>query len=396
MAREQWEANEQLQASEATAILGNMRAAHQRALLDLIKGERQGAAAAMLGQVAQGLGQLCDGAPAAAQWQAFARLAQALGAAEGKLDAGSAGLLRQVDAALRALALGWPDSLHAPAAPELADRLLEAAGRYARAHRPVRGPRAAMKPPAPAPAQPEAHDEPPADRFAAQVEEALRSIGECLPAWRRWPQEPGPLKALRQAFRDLKASAEQADADDIAAELAWAIDNLLNRVAERTVAPSEPLFALVERAASLLAGLQAGIEPDRGRLAMIVEDADFLASGGSLDAQPEEEPEEPAELLAEVEASDALRTRAEQCLAEAAAGLRGLAAALEQAPPALGGPRPASEGAASEEAFSGASASLSKLPALLSQIEQAQQLLNQQSRVEAQLKEGLLKARKDS
>ena len=520
MESEQWAASEAMQADEAAVMLVNMRAAHQRALLDLIKGERRGAATARLGQVAQGLGQLCEGAPVAAQWQAFAQLAQTWSGAEGKLDAGAAKLLRQVDEALRALASGWPDSLHAPAFPELAGRLLEAAGQRDRIRPPVRGARAALKPldpapksldpapksldpapkpldPAPkslgpAPVQPdaEAPEEPPADRFAAQVEEALRNIDECLPAWRRQPQEPKPLQDLRQIFRNLKTGAKQASAGDTA-ELAWAIENLLDRVAERTVAASDALFALVERAALLLSVLQAGIEPDRGRLAALVEDADFLASGGSVEApqaelptlffkeagglaqtvaqsigdwsgNPEnpgiaprllaalnslkdgaqrsglpalseaaqqfqslvqeladsdappsaiafqelrvwsddlaamlahlqeaasieiapEAPEQPAaerDLLAEAEASSALRAQAEQCLTDLADGLRGLATALEQAPPADG-----DEGAPAETR--GAS---SQLPALLSQVEQAQRLLAEQARREAQLKEGL-------
>ena len=534
MASEQWAASEAMQADEAAAMLVNMRTAHQRALLDLIKGERRSAATTMLGQVAQGLGQLCEGAPVAAQWQAFAQLAQTLSGAEGKLDAGDAKLLRQVDEALRALALSWPDSLHAPAFPELASRLLEAAGQRDRIRPPARGARAALKPldptpkpldtapkpldtapkpldPVPksldtalkpldtAPVQPdaEAHEEPPADRFAAQVEEALRNIDECLPSWRRQPQEPEPLQELRQTFRNLKAGAKQASAGD-AAELAWAIENLLDRVAERTVAASDALFALVERAALLLSVLQAGIEPDRGRLAALVEDADFLASGGSVeapqanlptlffkeagglaqtvaqsiedwsgnpensgiaprllaalnslkdgaqrsglpalseaaqqfqslvqeladsDAPPsaiafqelrvwsddlaamlahlqeaagiESAPEQPAaerDLLAEAEASSALRAQAEQCLTELADGLRDLAAALEQAPPADGDPTPTSQDAPAEGASAETRAGISQLPALLSQVEQAQQLLAEQARREAQLKEGL-------
>lgn len=483
-------ANEAMQADETAAMLVNMRTAHQRALLDLIKGEHRSEAIAMLGQVAQALEQLCEGAPVAAQWQAFARLAQTLSGAEGRLDAGAAKLLRQVDAALRALALGWPDSLHAPAFPELAARLLEAAGQGDRMRPPARGPRTALKPLDPAPAQPgaEASDEPPADRFVAQVEEALRNIDQCLPAWRRRPQEPEPLQDLRQAFRNLKDSAKQASAGDTA-ELAWAIENLLDRVAERTVAASDALFALVERAALLLSALQAGIEPDQGRLAALVEDADFLASGGSVEAPQAESPtaffkeagglaqtvarniqdwsgkpensdiaprllaalnslkdgaqrsglpalseaaqqfqslvleladsdappsaiafqelrvwsdeldamlahlrkeagietapERPAaepSLLAEAEASGALRAQAEQCLTELADGLRGLAAALEQ--------RPADDGEAR--------AGISKLPALLSQVEQAQRLLAEQAGKEAQLKEGLKRSRQNS
>lgn len=381
-------ANEAMQADETAAMLVNMRAAHQRALLNLIEGERRSEAIAMLGQVAQALEQLCEGAPVAAQWQAFARLAQTLSGAEGRLDAGAAKLLRQVDAALRALALGWPDSLHAPAFPELAGRLLEAAEQGDRIRPPAHGPRAALKPLDPAPVQPdaEASDEPPADRFAAQVEEALRNIDQCLPAWRRQPQEPEPLQDLRQAFRNLKDSAKQASAGETA-ELAWAIENLLDRVAERTVAASDALFALVERAALLLSVLQTGIEPDQGRLAALVEDADFLASGGNVEAPQAELPtalERPAaepSLLAEAEASSALRAQAEQCLTELADGLRGLAAALEQARPADDGEAPAG---------------ISKLPALLSQVEQAQRLLAEQAGKEAQLKDGLKRSRQNS
>lgn len=272
---------------EAAALIERIRSAHQCALLALVKGEPRGDAAAMLNKVALGLEQLCEGAPAAAQWQAFAQLAQALGSAEGKLDADSAGLLRQLDMAMRELAQDWPASLQTPAFPELAPRLLEAAGGWGGSHPQPQKPRSASRPLEPSPAGDEVRDAPLKEAFSAQVGEALWIIGERLPAWRRHPKAQGPLVDLRQAFKDLKLGARQAGAGELA-ELAWSIENLLDRVVEETVPAGAQLFALLERAAASIPMLRDafrdGAKPDRARIASVTEDADLLASGGTIAA----------------------------------------------------------------------------------------------------------------
>lgn len=274
---------------EAAGLIARIRSAHQGALLALVKGEPQGPAAAMLNKVALGLEQLCEGAPAAAQWQAFAQLAQALGSAEGKLDADSASLLRQLDRAMGELARDWPAGLQVPALPELPQRLLEAAGRRGRSQPQLQksGSASHSQPLDPSPVGDQVRDAPLAEAFDAQAGEALRIIGERLPAWRRQPQAQGPLADLRQAFKNLKFSARQAGAGELA-ELAWSIENLLDRVVEETVPAGGQLFALLERAAALIPALRDafrhGAEPDRAQLASVAEDADILASGGTIAA----------------------------------------------------------------------------------------------------------------
>lgn len=124
--------------------------------------------------------------------------------------------------------------------------------------------------------------------FAEEVGEVLEAIAEALPAWRNAPLAAAgddALTEIRRAFHTLKGSGRIVGANDLG-EAAWAVENLLNRKLEGTLEHSDELFAVVERASDLMASacdaFVANQPADSAALESLIDDADLLASGGSL------------------------------------------------------------------------------------------------------------------
>ncbi len=103
---------------------------------------------------------------------------------------------------------------------------------------------AAAKPAAPASAVPEDLDEEIMQIFVEDAREIIQVIDRTLPAWRANPEDREVLLELRRAFHTLKGSGRMVGASVIA-ELAWAVENMLNRVREEKIQHSEPMFKLL-------------------------------------------------------------------------------------------------------------------------------------------------------
>lgn len=136
--------------------------------------------------------------------------------------------------------------------------------------------------------------------FIDEADEVLDNINECLPAWNDNPADHEALTEVRRAFHTLKGSGRMVGAT-VVGELAWAIEDLLNRVLEKTIEPTPTLTALVsevvaripEGIAALKAGRQHDFRPDD-----LVAAAEALAAG-------EAPVTEPAEAEAAIERDDA-------------------------------------------------------------------------------------------
>lgn len=87
--------------------------------------------------------------------------------------------------------------------------------------------------------------------FIEEAEEELGNISEMLPAWRKDISDTESLKTLRRSFHTLKGSGRLVGALDLG-EFAWAYENMLNRVLDGTLAPSETVFDLLEQAHEVL------------------------------------------------------------------------------------------------------------------------------------------------
>ena len=92
--------------------------------------------------------------------------------------------------------------------------------------------------------------------FLEETDEVLEILREYLPRWTANPDDKPALSELRRAFHTLKGSGRMVRAL-VLGELAWAVENLLNRVLERSVAPGSAVQQLLGDAVNLLPELVA-------------------------------------------------------------------------------------------------------------------------------------------
>ncbi|MGF6315166.1 Hpt domain-containing protein [Pseudomonas frederiksbergensis] len=108
----------------------------------------------------------------------------------------------------------------------------------------------------PPPAGEEPVDDELRDVFLEETDEVLEILEEYLPRWSANPDSTSALSELRRAFHTLKGSGRMVRAL-VLGELAWAVENLLNRVLEHSVAPGPAVQQLVGDALKLLPELVA-------------------------------------------------------------------------------------------------------------------------------------------
>jgi chemosensory pili system protein ChpA (sensor histidine kinase/response regulator) len=137
--------------------------------------------------------------------------------------------------------------------------------------------------------------------FVEEVDEVLETINEFLPAWESNPGDGDALAEVRRAFHTLKGSGRMVGAT-VVGELAWSIENLLNRVIEKAVEVTPSVFSIVSQVtASVPEGVEAfkrGQQNDFTPDSMVAV-AESLAEGGDVSAEEAaagETPEEPAEI----------------------------------------------------------------------------------------------------
>ncbi|MGH8212082.1 MAG: Hpt domain-containing protein, partial [Rhodanobacteraceae bacterium] len=117
--------------------------------------------------------------------------------------------------------------------------------------------------------------------FVEEVGEEIASIGEHLPAWKANPEDLETLKSVRRSFHTLKGSGRLVGAVALG-EFSWKVENMLNRVLDRTIAPDANAQALVDHALAALPGLHAALKGEgapRAPLAAVMQAADKLAAG---------------------------------------------------------------------------------------------------------------------
>ncbi len=120
-------------------------------------------------------------------------------------------------------------------------------------------PLSALNPPArnspdslmPPPADEEPVDDELREVFLEETDEVLAVLHEYLPRWTANPQDRAALTELRRAFHTLKGSGRMVRAL-VLGELAWAVENLLNRVLEQSVEPGAVLRQLLDDTVLLL------------------------------------------------------------------------------------------------------------------------------------------------
>ncbi|UVM50903.1 Hpt domain-containing protein [Pseudomonas sp. B21-015] len=108
----------------------------------------------------------------------------------------------------------------------------------------------------PPPAGEEPVDDELREVFLEETDEVLEILQEYLPRWSANPDSTSALSELRRAFHTLKGSGRMVRAL-VLGELVWAVENLLNRVLEHSVAPGPAVQQLVGDALKLLPELVA-------------------------------------------------------------------------------------------------------------------------------------------
>ncbi|HET9835157.1 MAG TPA: Hpt domain-containing protein, partial [Rhodanobacteraceae bacterium] len=117
--------------------------------------------------------------------------------------------------------------------------------------------------------------------FVEEVGEEIASIREHLPAWKADPENLETLKSVRRSFHTLKGSGRLVGALALG-EFSWKVENMLNRVLDRTIPPDANAQAVVDHALAALPELHAALqggEAPRAPLAAIMQTADKLAAG---------------------------------------------------------------------------------------------------------------------
>src|SRR5690606_25756405 len=87
--------------------------------------------------------------------------------------------------------------------------------------------------------------------FIEEAREELAVIAELLPKWKADPADQDSLSRMRRSFHTLKGSGRLVGASDIG-EVAWSVENMLNRVLDATLEAGTAVVAFLDDAAAVL------------------------------------------------------------------------------------------------------------------------------------------------
>ncbi|MCY1337066.1 Sensor histidine kinase RcsC [compost metagenome] len=152
----------------------------------------------------------------------------------------------------------------------------------------------------PPPADEEPVDDELQEVFIEEAGEVLETLAEYLPRWRADSNDRDSLGEVRRAFHTLKGSGRMVRALVIG-ELSWSIENLLNRVLDRSIETDEPVYQVVQDVVDLLPALveeyAAKAQRQRDDVDLLAATAHALAKGQNLpkpEAPGSEQAVEPA------------------------------------------------------------------------------------------------------
>jgi chemosensory pili system protein ChpA (sensor histidine kinase/response regulator) len=141
--------------------------------------------------------------------------------------------------------------------------------------------------------------------FIEEAKEEVVSINRNLPQWVEAPDDMETLITVRRSFHTLKGSGRMVGAERIG-EYCWAIENLLNKLINRTLARTPPMVSFIQQAAAvvpeLVEQLEVGTEP-ASDVSLIMARASAFADGDPnaavltiAAARPEAKAQEPPSL----------------------------------------------------------------------------------------------------
>ncbi|WP_101674229.1 Hpt domain-containing protein [Alloalcanivorax mobilis] len=136
------------------------------------------------------------------------------------------------------------------------------------------------------------------DIFVEEAGEVLGALDQFFPRWAGNTSDETALIEFRRAFHTLKGSGRMVGATTVA-ELAWAVENMMNRVIDRSIEPGSQLIELVRAVHGLVPALVTAFaqrQPPPWDVTPLSDAADTLARGEALADIPRVgEPATPAE-----------------------------------------------------------------------------------------------------
>ena len=117
--------------------------------------------------------------------------------------------------------------------------------------------------------------------FIEEAKEEIASIRRHLPAWAETPDDLETLITVRRSFHTLKGSGRMVGAERVG-EYCWAVENLLNRLINRTLKRTPPMVEFIGQAAAavpeLIEQLEVGTEPSAD-ISLLIARANAFAEG---------------------------------------------------------------------------------------------------------------------
>jgi len=120
------------------------------------------------------------------------------------------------------------------------------------------------------PAEPEGVDPQFVELFIEEAKEEIASVQKIFPMWDQNPMDFESLGVLRRSFHTLKGSGRMVGARPIA-EFGWSIENLLNRIIDKTLTRTPGMMLLLRSAVAALPQLVEQLESGRPPTAPVSE-----------------------------------------------------------------------------------------------------------------------------
>jgi chemotaxis protein histidine kinase CheA len=131
------------------------------------------------------------------------------------------------------------------------------------------------------------------DIFVEEAQEILERIDGDLAVWRERPADKNALNDIRRGFHTLKGSGRMVKAMDLG-ELAWKVENMLNRALDGAVPVTDPMVQLVGASRAVIPRLVEALRERRKpemnyELEALMSQADAIA-GAQVTATPAPRP----------------------------------------------------------------------------------------------------------
>jgi len=110
--------------------------------------------------------------------------------------------------------------------------------------------------------EPEAVDPQFVELFIEEAKEEIASVQKAFPLWDQNPMDLEALSSMRRSFHTLKGSGRMVGARAIA-EFAWSIENLLNRIIDKTLSRTPGMMGLLRNSVAALPQLVEQLETGR-------------------------------------------------------------------------------------------------------------------------------------